>query len=60
MSDSNATVLERIELLTRTVERLTDRIEDLEDNRDLEQAITENGAKPLVPWDRAKAILDLD
>jgi hypothetical protein len=57
---SDTAVLERIELLTRTVEQLADRVEDLEDNRDLEQAIAENGNKPLVAWDKAKALLDLD
>jgi hypothetical protein len=57
---NDTAVLERIELLTRTVEQLADRVEDLEDNRDLEQAIAENGNKPLVAWDKAKALLDLD
>jgi hypothetical protein len=32
----------------------------LEDLRDLEKAIKENGGKPLVPWARAKKKLDLD
>lgn len=57
---SDTAVLERIDLLTRTVEQLAERVEDLEDNRDLEQAIAENGSKPLVAWDKAKAHLDLD
>jgi hypothetical protein len=57
---SDTAVLERIELLTRTVEQLAGRVEDLEDNRDLEQAIAENGNKSLVAWDKAKALLDLD
>jgi cell division protein FtsB len=57
---SEAAVLERIETLTRTVERLVQRVEDLEDNRDLEQAIAENGNRPLVAWEKAKAMLDLD
>ncbi len=57
---SETAVLERIDTLTRTVERLVDRVEELEDNRDLEQAITDNSGKPLVPWDKAKALLDLD
>lgn len=60
MSENETAVLERIELLTRTVARLADRVEDLEDNRELELAIAENGSKPLVPWDKAKALLDLD
>lgn len=57
---SEAAVLERIDLLSRTVERLALRVEDMEDNRDLEQAIAENAKKPLVAWDKAKALLDLD
>jgi hypothetical protein len=35
-------------------------LRDLRDLSDLEQAITENDGKPLVPWDQAKALLDLD
>lgn len=35
--------------------RLEGRIEDLEDLRDLEQAIRENAGKPLIPWEQAKA-----
>jgi len=35
-----------------------ERLEDLEDLRDLEQAIAENGGKPLIPWDQVKAELD--
>lgn len=57
---SEAAVLERIDLLSRTVAQLAARIEDMEDNRDLEQAIAENSKKPLVSWDKAKALLDLD
>lgn len=57
---SDPAVMEKIEKLTATVARLEERIEDLEDLRDLEQAITENGGRPLVPWEKAKADLDLD
>lgn len=53
-------LLERIDTLTRTVQRLADRVEDLEDNRDLEQAIADCGGKPLVAWDKAKGLFDLD
>jgi hypothetical protein len=56
-------VIEKIEMLTRTVRLLETRVEELEtheDLRDLEKAIVENGGKPLVPWDQAKALLDLD
>jgi hypothetical protein len=60
---SDTAVLEKLETLTRTVERLETRVEELEsheDLRDLEAAIAENGEKPLVPWERARALLDLD
>jgi len=57
---SDAAVLEKIEKLAATVMRLEERVEDLEDLRDLEQAIAENGDKPLIPWDQVKAELELD
>jgi len=57
---SEAAVLERIDQLSRTVEKLAARVEDMEDNRELEQAIAENGKKPLIAWDKAKALLGLD
>ena len=56
---SEAAILENIELLTQTMARLERRVEDLEDLRDLEQAITENAGKPLIPWAIAKKQLDL-
>jgi hypothetical protein len=52
--------MEKIEKLTAAVTRLAERVEDLEDLRDLEQAIAENGDKPLVPWGQVKAELELD
>jgi hypothetical protein len=58
MTDSM--MLEKVTKLAQTVARLEERVEDLEDLRDLEQAIQENNGKPLIPWDRAKAELDLD
>ncbi len=57
---NDAAVMERVEALARTVERLQERIEDLEDLRDLKAAIAENGNEPLIPWEQAKADLDLD
>jgi hypothetical protein len=42
------------------VARLQQRVEDLEDLRDLEAAITENAGKPLIPWDQVKAELELE
>ena len=35
-------------------------VEDLEDLRHLQAAIAENGNEPLIPWEQAKAELDLD
>ena len=42
------------------MERLQERVEDLEDLRDLQDAIAENGGKPLIPWEKAKAELEID
>jgi hypothetical protein len=53
-------VLQKVEALTKTVERLQERVEELEDLRDLQAAITENGNEPLIPWEQAKAELELD
>jgi len=58
MNDS--LILEQLQRLTATVTRLEQRIEDLEDLRDLEQAILENGDTPLIPWQEAKPDLDLE
>ncbi len=57
---NDAAVLQKLEALTKTVERLQERVEDLEDLRDLQVAIAENGKEPLIPWDQAKTELDLD
>ena len=60
---SEAAVLKQIETLAQTVKRLETRVEELEsheDLRDLEKAIAENADKPLVPWEKAKKMLDLD
>lgn len=40
--------------------KIENRVEDLEDHRDLQTAITENAGKPLVEWNQAKKLLDLD
>ncbi len=53
-------VLQKVEALTKTVERLQERVEELEDLRDLQAAIAENGNEPLIPWEKVKAELDLD
>ena len=55
---TEAAILEKIETLNQAVARLQQRIEDLEDLRDLESAIAENAGKPLIPWEQAKAELE--
>lgn len=57
---ADTVVLEKVEMLAKTVERLQERIENLEDLRDLQAAIAENANKPLIPWEQAKAELDLE
>jgi hypothetical protein len=57
---SEAAILEKIESLSQTVARLQERVEDLEDLRDLEEAIVENAGKPLIPWEQVKSELDPD
>jgi len=42
------------------VVRLQERVEDLEDLRDLEAAIAENAGKPLIPWEQVKPELELE
>jgi hypothetical protein len=43
-----------LEELAAEIRGLKERVEDLEDLRDLETAIQENGGKPLTDWDEAK------
>jgi hypothetical protein len=57
---SDAGVLQKVQELTKVVEHLQERVEELEDLRDLQAAIAENGNEPLIPWEQAKAQLDLD
>lgn len=42
------------------LDKLRGRIEDLEDLRDLREAVRCNASKPLIPWTRAKKELGLD
>jgi hypothetical protein len=42
------------------MERLQERIEDLEDLWDLQAAMVENGNEPLIPWEQAKSEMGLD
>ena len=57
---TEAAILERIETLNQALARLQKGVEDLEDLRDLEAAIAENGEKPLIPWERVKAELEVE
>ena len=45
--------------ISAEVARLKDRVEELEDARELEAAILRNGDKPLIPWEQAKKDLGL-
>jgi len=42
------------------VSRLRERVEDLEDLRELNEAIARNKGKRLIPWDEAKKGLGLE
>jgi hypothetical protein len=45
--------------LAAELARLRDRVEDLEDARELDAAIQRNDGKPLIQWDRAKTEIGL-
>jgi DNA-directed RNA polymerase sigma subunit (sigma70/sigma32) len=49
-----------LEKVYRELQVLHERVEDLEDLRDLGKAIAENAGKSLIPWEEAKKDLDLD
>ena len=46
--------------LAAELAQLRERVEDLEDARELDAAIRRNGDKPLIPWDQAKKELGLE
>ena len=48
-----------IQQLAAEIARLRERVEDLEDARELDAAIRRNGDKPLIPWDQARNDLGL-
>lgn len=48
-----------VQQLAAEVARLRERVEDLEDSRELDAAIRRNDDKPLIPWDQAKVDLGL-
>lgn len=45
--------------LAAELARLRDRVEDLEDARELDAAIRRNGDKPLIPWEQARKEIGL-
>ena len=49
-----------LEKVYRELQALRERVDDLEDLRDLREAIAENAGKPLISWEEAKKDLDLD
>jgi hypothetical protein len=57
---TEASILEKIETLNQAVTRLRERVEDLENLRDLEEAIAENADKPLIRWEQVKPELELE
>ena len=48
-----------LQALYTEIHALRERVEDLEDLRELNQAIERNGKKPLIPWSEAKKKLGL-
>ena len=52
-------LLSTVQRLAAEVARLRERVEDLEDARELDAAIVRNGEKPLIPWDQARKELNL-
>jgi cell division protein FtsB len=52
-------LISTVQQLAAEVTRLRERVEDLEDARELDRAIGRNGEKPLIPWDQAKNELNL-
>ena len=60
MSETQEQPTPTIQQLAAELARLRERVEDLEDARELEAAIRRNGDKPLIPWDQAKKDLGLE
>jgi hypothetical protein len=52
-------LLSTVQRLAAEVALLRERFADLEDAKELDAAISRNGEKPLIPWDRAKKELGL-
>jgi hypothetical protein len=49
-----------LQQLATEVDHLRGRVEELEDLRDLKEAVQRNGDKPLIPLVKVKKDLDLD
>ena len=49
-----------LESLADQMRRLQERLDDMEDVIELRSAIERNRGKPGVPWEQAKAELDID
>jgi hypothetical protein len=47
-----------LESLAAEVQRLRERLEDMEDLMDLRAAVERNGGKPGTPWEEVNAELD--
>jgi len=60
MSETQEQPPPTIQQLAAELARLRERVEDLEDARELDAAIRRNGDKPLIPWDQAKKDLGLE
>lgn len=59
---NNASISEKptLESLAAAIRRLQERLEDMEDLMELRAAVAHNAGKPGVPWEQAKAELELD
>lgn len=49
-----------LEQVANELDRLRQRVEDLEDLRDLNEAIQRNGGKPLIPLAKVKRDLEIE
>ena len=49
-----------LEELAAELAQLRERVEELEDARELDAAIRRNDGKPLIPWDQVKTDLGLE
>ncbi len=60
MSDTTTAEKPTLESLAAEVNRLQERIEDMEDLMELRAAVKRNAGKPGTPWEEVKKDLDLD